>query len=210
MFPQKRSLQSLDLHPSRGVAPSGFRPLWKIPHCCLPQKYGPCLSSIVTDHPLRPVIRHSLGELLPHQLADRTQAPPQAINFYSEETIRYQSTFQWVIPDLGADSNVLLTRSPLLLFQQAKITLARLACVRRTASVHPELGSNSFKRILYNIKLYIQNFLLQFFLVNYKNLVFSSNILFILKNDYYFFLKQMEFMYFLIKVKTFFNFLLYN
>jgi len=36
MLLQKRSLQSLDRHPSRGVAPSDFRPLWKIPHCCLP------------------------------------------------------------------------------------------------------------------------------------------------------------------------------
>ena len=32
----KSSLQSEDRHPARGVAPSGFRPLWKIPYCCLP------------------------------------------------------------------------------------------------------------------------------------------------------------------------------
>ena len=31
-----KGLQSKDLPPSRGVAPSGFRPLRKIPHCCLP------------------------------------------------------------------------------------------------------------------------------------------------------------------------------
>ena len=31
-----RIRSSKRLHPSRGVAPSGFRPLWKIPHCCLP------------------------------------------------------------------------------------------------------------------------------------------------------------------------------
>ena len=31
-----RALQSEDLLHSRGVAPSGFRPLRKIPHCCLP------------------------------------------------------------------------------------------------------------------------------------------------------------------------------
>ena len=35
-FPLNRSLQSEDLHPSRGVAASGFRPLRNIPHCCLP------------------------------------------------------------------------------------------------------------------------------------------------------------------------------
>ena len=32
----KSSLQPEGLRPARGVAPSGFRPLWKIPYCCLP------------------------------------------------------------------------------------------------------------------------------------------------------------------------------
>jgi len=36
IFSEKRSLQTTILLPSRGIAPSGFRPLWKIPHCCLP------------------------------------------------------------------------------------------------------------------------------------------------------------------------------
>ena len=34
--PFDRALRSEDLLHSRGVAPSGFRPLRKIPHCCLP------------------------------------------------------------------------------------------------------------------------------------------------------------------------------
>jgi hypothetical protein len=34
--PINRSLQSEDLHPPRGVASSGLRPLRTIPHCCLP------------------------------------------------------------------------------------------------------------------------------------------------------------------------------
>ena len=34
--PDNRALRSEDLLHSRGVAPSGFRPLRKIPHCCLP------------------------------------------------------------------------------------------------------------------------------------------------------------------------------
>ena len=33
---EKSSLQPEGLHPARGVAPSDFRPLWKIPYCCLP------------------------------------------------------------------------------------------------------------------------------------------------------------------------------
>ena len=32
----KRALRNEFLHHSRGIAPSGFRPLRKIPHCCLP------------------------------------------------------------------------------------------------------------------------------------------------------------------------------
>ncbi len=35
-FPPDRSLQPEGLHPPRGVAGSGFPPLPKIPHCCLP------------------------------------------------------------------------------------------------------------------------------------------------------------------------------
>ena len=31
-----RVLQDESIHHSRGIAPSGFRPLRKIPHCCLP------------------------------------------------------------------------------------------------------------------------------------------------------------------------------
>ena len=67
-------------HPPRGVAASDLRPLCNIPHCCLPQEFGPCLSSSVPDHPLRPGMRHSLGEPLPHQLANQTRVhlvPPE-------------------------------------------------------------------------------------------------------------------------------------
>jgi len=35
-FPAERGLQPEGLHPSRGVAASGLRPLCNIPHCCLP------------------------------------------------------------------------------------------------------------------------------------------------------------------------------
>jgi len=34
--PAERGLQPEGLHPPRGVAASGFRPLRNIPHCCLP------------------------------------------------------------------------------------------------------------------------------------------------------------------------------
>ena len=37
------------------------------------------LSPSLADHPLRPAIDRRLGELLPHQLANRTQAIPKAL-----------------------------------------------------------------------------------------------------------------------------------
>ncbi len=76
--PLDRSLRPEGLRPPRGVAASGFRPLRKIPHCCLPQESGPYLSSSVADHPLRPATHRSLGEPLPHQQANGTRAPPVA------------------------------------------------------------------------------------------------------------------------------------
>src|SRR5436309_15825107 len=80
-FPSDRGLRPEGLRRPRGVTPSGFRPLRKVPHCCLPYESGPCLSSRVAGRPLRPATRHSLGEPLPHQLADRPRAPPRAAAF---------------------------------------------------------------------------------------------------------------------------------
>ena len=61
------------LHP-RGVAASGFPPLCNIPHCCLPQESGPCLSPSVAVRPLRPATDRRLGGPLPRQQANRTRA----------------------------------------------------------------------------------------------------------------------------------------
>ena len=41
------------------------------------------LSSIVGGHALTPPTRHRLGEPLPHQLADRTEAPPRVNCFFT-------------------------------------------------------------------------------------------------------------------------------
>ena len=76
----KRALRNEFLHHSRGIAPSGFRPLRKIPHCCLPEESGPCLSPHVAGHPLRPATVHRLGRPLPHQLPNQTRfhlIPPE-------------------------------------------------------------------------------------------------------------------------------------
>ena len=47
-----------------------------IPHCCLPQESGPCLSPNVAGRPLRPATDRSLGGPLPRQQANQTRAHP--------------------------------------------------------------------------------------------------------------------------------------
>ncbi len=66
------SLHSEELHPTHGVAASDFRPLRNIRYCSPPWGSGQCLSPNVADQPLSPATRRSLGEPLPHQLADTT------------------------------------------------------------------------------------------------------------------------------------------
>ena len=75
-LPEKRGLQPIGSLPSRGIAPSGFRPLRKIPHCCVPEESGPCLSPSVADRSLKPATDRGLGEPLPHQLANQARAHP--------------------------------------------------------------------------------------------------------------------------------------
>ncbi len=83
-FLHKSSLHPEGRLPARGVAPSHFRALWNILDCSLPQESGQCLSPSESGHALTPDIDHSLGELLPHQQANQTQAPLRAINHLHE------------------------------------------------------------------------------------------------------------------------------
>ena len=139
-------------HPPRGVAASGFPPLCNIPHCCLPQESGPCLSSSVADRPLRPATRHCLGKPLPYQLADRRQAHLIAINLSPVGNIRYQQSFPIVVPDYEA-GNLSITH-PCATNPPSKLGfIVRLACVKHAASVHSEPGSNSplkYNNLRYN------------------------------------------------------------
>ena len=57
-------------------------------------------------------MRHSLGEPLPHQLADTRQAAPEAINLSSRDNIGNYPTFRWVMPDFRGRSYLLLPRLP--------------------------------------------------------------------------------------------------
>ena len=106
-------------HPPRGVAASEFPPLCNIPHCCLPQESGPCLSSSVSDHPLKPDTRHSLGEPLPHQLADRTQTDLLAkklsrLALRQEGVSGINHRFQWLSRTKRYIIYGILTRAPLI------------------------------------------------------------------------------------------------
>lgn len=66
------SLHPEGIHPTRGVAASGFRPLRNIRYCSPPWRSGQCLSPDMAGQPLSPATRRSLGKPLPHQQADTT------------------------------------------------------------------------------------------------------------------------------------------
>src|SRR6476469_3050782 len=158
--PLHRALQPEDLHHTRGVAASGFRPLRKIPHCCLPQESGPCLSSSVADHPLRPATRRCLGGPLPRQLADGPRTHPVVIACIQRPPFPSGSgdpvglsgiskPFGQLSQSSGQIIHVLRTRSPV--YSPCGF-LPRLACVKHAASVRSEPGSNSPIEILWSVR----------------------------------------------------------
>ena len=119
LVPAERGLQPEGRHPPRGVAASGLRPLRNIPHCCLPQESGPCLSPSVAGRPLRPATRHRLGRPSPHQQADRPRAHPPPVKPFPPGPMQDQVIsgispgFPELSQSLGQVTHVLLTRSPL-------------------------------------------------------------------------------------------------
>ena len=107
---------------------------------------GPCLSSSEADRPLRPATRHSLGEPLPHQQADRPRAHPEAAaeaTFDPKITCGINPPFGELSPTSGQVAHVLRTRPPLDIPEQAPVRLVRLACLIHAASVRSEPESNS-------------------------------------------------------------------
>jgi hypothetical protein len=92
----------------------------------------------VADHPLRPATDRSLGRPLPYQLANQTQAHLQTD--YSFHLAAYA-----VLAGLSAgyppsEGRFLRVTHP---SATGYCYPVRLACVRHTASVRPEPGSNS-------------------------------------------------------------------
>ena len=148
-FPTESALQPEGLLHTRGIAGSGFRPLSNIPHCCLPQESGPCLSPSVADHPLRPATDHRLGEPLPHQQANRTQGSSVSASLQVEARFprRAYAVLARVSPSCSPLSGRFLrvthpVRHSSPGSKLPRVTV-RLACVKHAASVQSEPRSNS-------------------------------------------------------------------
>ena len=112
------------------------------------------LNPSVADRPLRPATDRRPGEPLPHQLANRPQAPPPA-------PLRALLPF-FVRGGAYAGLSALSRRYPSLRGRYPCVTHpsatpsacaegVRLACVRHAASVYPEPGSNSPSKCILNL-----------------------------------------------------------
>jgi len=104
----------------------------------------------VADRPLRPATRLRLGEPLPHQLPDRPRDHPPAADLSSADHAvqrEYPVLIQVSLGYPGLGGRFLTCYAPVRRCPQLNLTeqllLARLACIKRTANVRPEPGSNS-------------------------------------------------------------------
>ena len=84
------------------------------------------LSPSLADHPLRPATDRRLGEPLPHQLANRTQAPPEADCSFgrrieSPTTCGISHPFGQLFPTSGQVTYALLSRPPLGSYQASSV-----------------------------------------------------------------------------------------
>ena len=92
----------------------------------------------MADRPLRPATDRRLGAPLPHLLANQTRAHLQAVNLSPQRAHPVLATVSSGCPrPEGRFSRV---THPSATVSEDTV---RLACVKHTASVHPEPGSNS-------------------------------------------------------------------
>ena len=119
-----------------------------IPHCCLPQESGPCLSPNAAVRPLSPATRRRHGGPSPRRQADGTRARPPPDRSFARRAMRPRGVighypgFPRAIPVWGAGRPRVTRPFAADRRPEGRVT-ARLACVRRAASVRPEPGSNS-------------------------------------------------------------------
>ena len=107
------------------------------------------------SHPL-PVIA-LVSHYLTNKLIGRRLLLKRLAALIFADHMRYYPAFRLAIPHFKVDSYALLTRPPLVSVQQAGPVTVRLACLRHTASVHPEPGSNSQKREFNKFKISRKN-----------------------------------------------------
>ena len=153
--PAKSGSTPVGRTPARGMAGSEFLPLSNIPHCCLPEESGPCLSPSVGGLPLGTPRHHRHGGPLPRRPANATRANPAPPKLWREGDAPLPLHGVLVSVSRGCPPvrGMSLTRyapfrrspAPVIADRPAA---PRLACVRPAASDHPEPGSNSS---LYNI-----------------------------------------------------------
>ena len=118
---------------------------------------GPCLSSSVADHPLRPATRLRLGGLLSRQQADRPRDPLEAPSrALARKRCRLRPHPVLIQVSLGypkLQGRFLTCYAPVRRSLSSRIATrfntARLACLNHVASVHSEPGSNSPKIFLF-------------------------------------------------------------
>ena len=103
----------------------------------------------MADRPLRPATDHCLGEPLPHQQTNQTQAHPKVIAEAIFHPTPYGEGYYPVLGHLSVGYPELKGRLPTRYSPVRQCTcsrrnfLLRLACVKHAASVRPEPGSNS-------------------------------------------------------------------
>ena len=92
----------------------------------------------MAGHPLRPATDRRLGEPLPHQLANQPWAHLKALQ-------RFPNVDYAVLAPISGRYPPLRGRFPCIThpFAARLLRLARLACVKPTANVRSEPGSNS-------------------------------------------------------------------
>ena len=128
-----------------------------IPHCCLPQESGPCLSPNVAGHPLRPAADRSLGGPLPRQQTNQTRAhpvPPE-LSRQGHAALPDHAVLAAISGCCPPARGRLPTRDSPVRHSVIRASsrgnprgrFVRLACVRHAASVHPEPGSNSHVQV---------------------------------------------------------------
>ena len=139
-----------------------------IPHCCLPQESGPCLSPNVAGRPLRPATDRRLGGPLPRQPANQTRAHPVPPEFCfaghaARKAYAVLAAVSGCYPPVRGrlPTRYSPVRHSVIHTSSRGIPckcFVRLACVKHAASVHPEPGSNSHVKMFVRSKSSLAKF----------------------------------------------------